>query len=447
MSNVNRFDDKTEIIKQIGKGSFSNVYLCRQDLPFLFETADIDEYFIVKEININHLVKKYVGSSKKYERVIDKQQNSQMELNITPYIKNDRVFITRTTEQDYYYKRLQELIESEIDVLYNLQHENIIKFYECKKMAGIYHLHMEYCEFGDVYDYLKNVDDNQRNMWNGVSYNFIKNFILQVGDGLQYIHSKNYIHRDIKLNNILIKKGENAGDIFRFKLSDFGFACYDITKVTEEESDDILLKKYYKLCGTPYYMAPEIILNANKLENFTTIKNENQESIIPIKDKINTFYDNTIDLWGLGICIYELIFNKLPFPKIRDLHELELFYKSEYVQNYINEKISKHKIPLMFENSMGLLLKINYKLRNNLNEVIMLINTQELTKNNLYIEDDDYEIELDKNMLSNITQNEDLTKHISNLNESDEYDENYNGNSSLIKVSVEHGFLNWLFKK
>ena len=152
-------------------------------------------------------------------------------------------------------------------------------------------------------------------------------------------------------------------------------------------------------------------------------------------------------MWGLGICIYELIFNKLPFPKIRDLHELELFYKSEYVQNYINEKISKHKIPLMFENSMGLLLKINYKLRNNLNEVIMLINTQELTKNNLYIEDDDYEIELDKNMLSNITQNEDLTKHISNLNESDEYDENYNGNSSLIKVSVEHGFLNWLFKK
>jgi serine/threonine protein kinase len=65
--------DKYEIVKQIGKGSFSNVFLCKQDLPlFLNDSCQLtNELFIIKEININELVKKYVknyGDVKKRHR-------------------------------------------------------------------------------------------------------------------------------------------------------------------------------------------------------------------------------------------------------------------------------------------------------------------------------------------------------------------------------------------
>lgn len=454
----NKFDDKTEIIKQIGKGSFSKVYLCKKDLPFLFETLDdYKEYFIVKEININKLVNKYIGSNKKYERVVDKEQNSQMELNITPYTR-DKLIITRSSEQEYYYKRLTELIESEIDVLYGLKHKNIVDFYHCKRMAGIYHLHMEYCEYGDVQEYLKNIQKRDSNPWGGITYKILKSFILQVGRALEYIHSSNFIHRDIKLQNILIKQNELSDDLFTFKISDFGFTCYNANKIENSsynntDYDDVLVKKYYKLCGTPYYMAPEILLNIKKLENFTEF-DKHTSSFYSKKIEQDLFYDNTIDLWSLGICIYELIFNKLPFPKINDIKDLENFYKSDMVQQYINQKISKHKIPLVFQNILGLLLITNSKNRNNLNDILSIILSQEIDKIDIFIDNNNEDDEIDINMLSNITQNDYLTQHIINnpVNNQTKLDDNEktnepNESSLLSKMSIDKGFMKWLFKK
>ena len=214
---------------------------------------------------------------------------------------------------------------------------------------------MEYCEYGDVQDYLKKIDQRESNPWGGVNYTFLKSFILQLTRALEYLHSSKFIHRDIKLQNILIKHTESIDDLFTFKLSDFGFSCHDVTNLNEDPSsyDDILIKKYYKLCGTPYYMAPEILLNIKKMENFTDFSNDRSDYFLEKKDM---FYDSSIDLWSLGICIYELIFNKLPFPKIEDIRDLENFYKSDLVQQYINQKISKHQKAL-FHTSQ----EINYK--------------------------------------------------------------------------------------
>jgi serine/threonine protein kinase len=123
----------------------------------------------------------------------------------------------------------------------------------------------------------------------------------------------------------------------QFKISDFGFSCYDLSKlsikVTESNNLDNLSKKYFKLSGTPYYMAPEIILNMKKMENITTYK----------KNKIYNlcFYDKRIDIWSLGICIYELIFNLLPFSNIDNIKELERFYSMNTIQEIINKKVNK----------------------------------------------------------------------------------------------------------
>jgi serine/threonine protein kinase len=293
--------DKYNIIKHIGKGSFSNVYLCKNELDLLCEDIyNNDEYFIIKEININVLVDKYMSNSKseyRFNKMQHKKGNSDVSVNITPYTKNNAIMISsKSTERDYYYYKLKGLIESEIEILNLLNHSSIIKFNNYMEYDNVYYLNLEYCDKGDVYYMLKN--ENYE-----ITNEYIYEFLNQTANGLAYMHNNNIIHRDIKLQNILVKTDERLNNKkfkYVFKLSDFGFSCYDmsIVKFPEEEYlDDMLCKKYYKLCGTPYFMAPEIILNMNKLENFTFYDEKR-------KINLSEFYDKRIDIWSYGICIY-----------------------------------------------------------------------------------------------------------------------------------------------
>ena len=78
-----------DIIKQIGKGSFSNVYLCKQKYHILIDNGYKDDLFIIKEININELVKNYM-KEKNIKMVIDKKNILQADesLDITKDIMN-----------------------------------------------------------------------------------------------------------------------------------------------------------------------------------------------------------------------------------------------------------------------------------------------------------------------------------------------------------------------
>ena len=102
------FIEDYEVIRHIGKGSFSNVYLCKYDSPLMTEE---DELFIIKEININRLVKSYISkSSGNTIRCVNKKKDKKsIDVNITPYTNNDELV---NTEQEYYFKRLEELIDS-----------------------------------------------------------------------------------------------------------------------------------------------------------------------------------------------------------------------------------------------------------------------------------------------------------------------------------------------
>jgi serine/threonine protein kinase len=308
-----------DVIKRIGKGSFSNVFLCTNEVPLLIN--ETEELFIVKEININELVNKYMLNSENkfketYKRVL---KEKKVDVNITPYKQSKDIYDIKNKEYEYYFNRLKQLIESEIEILSNVDHENIIKFYGYSYNKGIYYLKMEYCNGGDVYEYLKQNIDKDKNSFNGTSNDFLYEFIKQTSDALVYLHNNNIIHRDIKLHNVLMKRDDKTNDIV-FKVSDFGFACYDLTSLKDFDIHDVMIKKYYKLCGTPYYMAPEIILNINNMENIT-LYNDNSNL------QLKFFYDKRIDVWSYGICIYELIFNILPFSNIKTIDDLERFYK------------------------------------------------------------------------------------------------------------------------
>jgi serine/threonine protein kinase len=369
--------DNYNVLKPVGKGSFSIVYLCREKRSSLLMLNGIyddnnNNLFIIKEINLDNLVQKYMKKSK-LENKNSKQESGN--INITPY-SNKLILQKLNSEQEYYYKRLRDLIDSEIEVLNKLSHENIIRYYSSNVKEDIYYIKMEYCEYGDLYSILKDYkvgDFELRNIFNGFESTFIVKFLKDTVNALEYLHSLNIIHRDIKLHNVLVKKDKE--NQFLFKLSDFGFACFDLDCKLNDSlsmsdfdfSVSSLKRKYYKLCGTPYYMAPEIILNIEEFEQLTSDKRYSNY----VK-----FYDKKVDLWSYGICVYELIFNMLPFSDIYDIHDLKGFFSMATTQINLHKNIDiKHTIDNRIKILLKKLLTINPSFRISTQELVEFINS------------------------------------------------------------------------
>jgi len=518
--------DNYNVIKQIGKGAFSNVHLCKKDkvnknsillnsidryIGILDQGQDKDQdLFIIKEINIDNLVRKYINKSRaeilnrinssdtrdtRDTRYSSDSRNSvtlsslskQESVNITPYstkspIFNKEIMKKLDTEEEYYYKRLKDLIDSEIEILKKLNHNNIIKYFssniDMSNGNQIYCIKMEYCNYGDLHTVLKKQSrDKQllsnfklRNTFGGFEDSFIKKFLKDTVSGLIYLHDLNIIHRDIKLHNVLIKN-EIVGNDFLFKLSDFGFACFDIDTELNESlnisdfdfSTSSLKKKYYKLCGTPYYMAPEIILNIEEFDQISTSKKVNERLKREfLGEKMVKFYDKKVDLWSYGICLYELIFNTLPFSGISDIHDLKDFFSRPTTQLDLDKKIdNKSLIDKNMKDILKSLLTINPSFRISTNELHNIV-TESL--NDLhYVNEFSSEaiIESEYNIItSSLTDPkiDQLSKNVvyEPINLETQKDDvmfltswdKINKASSLItKISVDNAFMKWLLNK
>ena len=124
-----------------------------------------------------------------------------------------------------------------------------------------------------------------------------KFYIVEIILALEYLHSRKMLYRDLKPPNILIDK---TGHI---KLTDFG-----LSKIFKSKND-----KAYTICGSPNYLAPEILTNKG--------------------------YDFTVDWWSLGCVMYELLIGLSPF-KIRPGESLnEEFYNKEFfMPDYVSEE-------------------------------------------------------------------------------------------------------------
>lgn len=472
--------DGFNIIKHIGKGSFSNVYLCKAELDSLMDgeiyNLEYEKFFIIKEININVLVEKYMSNSKseyRFQKMPQTKGNSNVSVNITPYTnRNTNIMIpSKSNERDYYYYKLKGLIESEIDILHMLSHKSIIQFNTYMQSNYIYYLNLEYCDKGDVYYILKNENEE-------ITSEFITEFTKQTSDGISYMHNNNIIHRDIKLQNILVKTndGIDKKNEFKyiFKISDFGFSCYDMQSLRKNNElydlDEMLCKKYYKLCGTPYFMAPEIVLNMNKLENFT-FYDENK------KIHLSEFYDKRIDVWSYGICLYELITNRMPFPNIKNFRDLEKLYKKEDIQIFIDSKLEIVKDPT-FNSILYMALKINAETRCYIYQISEKINkSKNIIVNKINIKKSNEEssssfLNVIKHIVSNpintlnntlSSLNNGSSTVIQNMNDTNKqieldleneskylinsWEEINNSSSLMLKLSVQKGFMSWLLKK
>ena len=129
---------------------------------------------------------------------------------------------------------------------------------------------MEYCDKGNIYS-AQSLKENGLFELNECIF-IVKNVL----NGLNHIHSKNLIHRDIKAENILLISDPNKKEPYGFvtKICDLGFC----------REDDDNVKTF---CGTTSYMAPEIFKK--------------------------NIYCNKVDIWAVGVLMYKMLFGDFPF--------------------------------------------------------------------------------------------------------------------------------------
>ncbi|KRX83965.1 Serine/threonine-protein kinase unc-51, partial [Trichinella sp. T6] len=182
----------------------------------------------------------------------------------------------------------KNLLSKEIKILKelsDLHHENLVGLLQCIESPGHVFLVMEYCNGGDLADYLQAKGT--------LSEETIRLFLRQIAAALKAINSRGIVHRDLKPQNILLcnlsdRPNPEPKEI-RLKIADFGFARFLQEGVMAAT-----------LCGSPMYMAPEVIMSLQ--------------------------YDAKADLWSIGTIVFQCLTGKAPF-QAQTPQALKQFYE------------------------------------------------------------------------------------------------------------------------
>ena len=124
---------------------------------------------------------------------------------------------------------------------------------------------MEYIGKTSLYQYLKSKPKKR------ISEQETKKIFRRIISGIQYLHGKKIAHRDIKLDNIMVNEN------YEVKIIDFGFSLFTTKN-----------KKLNLHCGTPSYMAPELVAKKDYL-------------------------GSPVDIWALGVLLYKMLTGYYPF--------------------------------------------------------------------------------------------------------------------------------------
>ncbi|XP_051048608.1 serine/threonine-protein kinase 33 [Phodopus roborovskii] len=183
-----------------------------------------------------------------------------------------------------------KLLEREVNILKSVKHKHIIHLEQVFETPKQMYLVMELCEDGE----LKEVLDKKGHF----SENETRLIIQSLASAIAYLHNKDIVHRDLKLENIMVKSSfmdDNNEMNLNIKVTDFGLAV----KKHGSRSEGMM----QTTCGTPIYMAPEVI-NAHE-------------------------YSQQCDIWSIGVIMYLLLCGEPPFLANSEEKLFELIRKGE----------------------------------------------------------------------------------------------------------------------
>ena len=212
-------------------------------------------------------------------------------------------------------KLQKELFAREVDMMYKIRHPNIVRLYTHFEDETNCYIALEYIKKGNLYSYTQSMPNKV------LDAATTAHFVVDLISSLYYLHNMNppIIHRDIKPENLLV--GNNG----QLKLTDFGGSNY-------LEGGNVR----YTTCGTQIYHSPEMLLKKG--------------------------YDTRVDIWAIGILIFELMVGRPPF-KSDGQHSME--------DNIVHLRINwPSTMNLLAKNLVSKLLKLEPDQRPTLKEIL-----------------------------------------------------------------------------
>ncbi|PWN21166.1 Pkinase-domain-containing protein, partial [Microstroma glucosiphilum] len=201
-------------------------------------------------------------------------------------------------------------VEREIQVLKDMRHPNIVRLYEVIESDRYIGIVLEYASGGELFDHI-------------LAHKYLKDrdacrLFAQLVSGVNYLHQKKVVHRDLKLENLLLDRNRNV------IITDFGFA-----NNFADRQDDLMATS----CGSPCYAAPELV----------------------VQDGL--YNGSAVDVWSCGVILYAMLAGYLPFdddPANPEGDNINLLYKyilatplsfPEYITAEPRDLLSKMLVP------------------------------------------------------------------------------------------------------
>ena len=219
------------------------------------------------------------------------------EVHLTKITGDSKLYATKVYDRE----RIEnteafKYLTNEINIMHNLNHPNIVKFIQVKKTKKHYYIVMEYCNGGELE---KALEKYQLKYGKPFSEEIVQHLMRQIISAFKYMHANQIMHRDIKLENILVnfesEKDKNDLNMLKatVKIIDFGFAC----KIGKNALT-------YTTIGNPMNMSPLIL---KKLTSHGKVR--------------QLGYDMKADIWSLGAICYQMLIGKAAFDA-DDIDEL-----------------------------------------------------------------------------------------------------------------------------
>ncbi|KAJ7330190.1 Serine/threonine-protein kinase 33 [Desmophyllum pertusum] len=179
-----------------------------------------------------------------------------------------------------------KLLEREVLIMKKIHHKHLIHLEEIYETSKRMYLVMELCDAGGIQKLLeKTTRFSEKETWTVIN---------QLAHAVAYLHDSDIVHRDLKLENILLSQPVGT-ELLNIKLTDFG-----LSYVKGGVGSDSMMQS---VCGTPIYMAPEVILDLG--------------------------YSQQCDIWSIGVIMFTLLTGRPPFVAETEEKLYELIKKGE----------------------------------------------------------------------------------------------------------------------
>ncbi len=294
---------------------------------------------------------------------------------------NKKCYAIKHMDKKKLYSLLHSLssIQKEIDIQSKIDHPNIVKLLFVKETNFSYDLIMEYASDGSLFHYIRK--------YKGLNENKSFSLFIQVVNAINFLHQNDLIHRDIKPENLLMYENNIV------KLCDFGWCV----KLDGQQRGTF--------CGTTEYMSPELV---------------NHEG-----------YGKEIDVWSLGVLLYEMIHGYSPFrPNKPKFNEKDVMENIKNHNLIFNKRVSNECKELIYH-----LLDPNINMRYKVEDIYNSSFVKRYELLNYNYPDKNLVLHYNKALIQNNIYNTNIDKNKENINTNNINTVTYQEISSNIELN------------